>query len=198
MEIAGRKAKLSARHTMRFVGSKFVHLVPKYSVQPKGLERKTCFLLPMVAGRPARHLKAGRIMSGTISTEDLKGQVNKQQILIKGKGGAPKKRIRREVHVKVRLTTTERFLIESKARQAGMRISDWFREATLKAKVMARMNAEDRRVLHMLTGMANNLNQLTKLAHSSGMLTIAIRCRSLLTEIDQALKYFNSDDGKDT
>ena len=79
-----------------------------------------------------------------------------------------------------------------------MRISDWFREATLKAKVISRMTEEDRRVLHMLAGMANNLNQLTKLAHTSGLLTIAIRCGSLLTEIDQALKYLNSDDGKDT
>lgn len=137
-------------------------------------------------------------MSGTISTNGLKDQPNKQRTGAKGKGGAPKKRIRREVHVKVRLTTTERFLIESKARQAGMRISDWFREATLKAKVMTRMTTEDRRVLHMLAGMANNLNQLAKLAHTTGLLTIAIRCSSLLAEIDQALKYLNSDDGKDT
>jgi len=137
-------------------------------------------------------------MSGKILTNDLKDQPDNQRTGAKGKGGAPKKRIRRETHVKVRLTTTERFLIESKARQAGMRISDWFREATLKAKVMARMTEEDRRVLHMLTGMANNLNQLTRLAHTSGLLTIAIRCGALLAEIDQALKYLNSDDGKDT
>lgn len=137
-------------------------------------------------------------MSGKILTNDLKNQPDKQRTGAKDKGGAPKKRIRRETHVKVRLTTTERFLIESKARQAGMRISDWFREATLKAKVMARMTEEDRRVLHMLAGMANNLNQLTKLAHTGGLLTIAIRCGSLLTEIDQALKYLNSDDGKNT
>lgn len=137
-------------------------------------------------------------MISTISKSGQNDQLNKPKKSAKGRGGAPKKRIRREVHVKVRLKTTERFLIESKARQAGMRISDWVREATLKAKVVSRLTAEDRRVLHMLAGMANNLNQLTKLAHTSGMLTIAIRCGSLLEEIDQALKYLNSDDGKDT
>lgn len=135
-------------------------------------------------------------MSSTTSTGGLQNQTNKQRL--GAKGGAPKKRIRRETHVKVRLTKTERFLIESKAKQAGMRISDWFREATLKAKVMTRLTAEDRKVLHMLAGMANNLNQLTKLAHTSGLLTIAIKCGVLLAEIDQALKYLNSDDGKDT
>ena len=137
-------------------------------------------------------------MGNTISMNGLKEQANKQKVGAKGRGGAPKKRIRREAHVKVRLTATERFLIESKARQAGMKISDWFREATLKAKVVARMTVEDRRVLHMLAGMANNLNQLTKMAHTSGLLTIAIKCGALLTEIDQALKYLNSDDRQDT
>lgn len=79
-----------------------------------------------------------------------------------------------------------------------MRISDWFRAAALKAKVMTRITAEDRRVLHLLAGMANNLNQLTKLAHTSGIMGVAIRCGHLLTEIDQALKYLNSNDGKNT
>ncbi|MBT2561358.1 plasmid mobilization relaxosome protein MobC [Pedobacter sp. ISL-68] len=137
-------------------------------------------------------------MTSIISKTGLKDQINKSAQRPKHKGGAPKKRIRREVHVKVRLTTTERFLIESKARGAGMRISDWVREAILKAKVMTRLTTEDRRVLHLLAGMANNLNQLTKLAHTSGIMSIAIKCGHLLTEIDQTLKYLNSDDGKNT
>lgn len=135
-------------------------------------------------------------MSGNQSTDGLKDQPTKRRS--GAKGGAPKKRIRREAHVKVRLTNTERFLIESKAKEAGMLISDWFRQATLKAKIVPRITTEDRRVLHMLAGMANNLNQLTKLAHTSGLLTIAIKCSSLLEEIDQALKYLTSDDGKDS
>lgn len=137
-------------------------------------------------------------MISTTPKGGLIDQPDKKQAVTKGRGGAPKKRIRREVHVKVRLTTTERFLIESKARQAGMRISDWFREATLKAKVVARLTTEDRRVLHMLAGLANNLNQMTKLAHTEGILSIAVRCGSLLAEIDKALKYLNSNDGEDT
>ena len=116
----------------------------------------------------------------------------------KHKGGRPKVRVRRETHVKVRLTATERFLIAGKARDAGMRLSDWIRAAARAAKVVARLKPKDLQIMRMLTGMANNLNQLTKLAHRDGILTIAIKCGSLLIEIDQALKYFNSDDRQDT
>jgi hypothetical protein len=116
----------------------------------------------------------------------------------KHKGGRPKVRVRRETHVKVRLTATEHFLITGKAKDAGMRLSDWIRAAARAAKVVARLKPEDLQIMRMLTGLANNLNQLTKLAHRDGILTIATKCGNLLIEIDQALKYFNSDDWQDT
>ncbi len=116
----------------------------------------------------------------------------------KHKGGRPKVRVRRETHVKVRLTATERFLIAGKAKDASMRLSDWIRAAARAAKVVARLKPEDLQIMRMLAGLANNLNQLTKLAHKDGILTIAIKCGNLLIEIDQALKYFNSDDRQDT
>jgi hypothetical protein len=137
-------------------------------------------------------------MTSITSKNGLKEQTNKAGSSPKHKGGAPQKRIKRASGIRVRLTAAERFLIESKARQAGMRISDWFRAAALKAKVMTRITAEDRRALHLLAGMANNLNQLTKLAHTNGIIGIAIKCGHLLTEINQTIKYLNSDDGKDT
>lgn len=116
----------------------------------------------------------------------------------KHKGGRPKVKVRRETHVKVRLTATERFMISARAKDAGMRLSDWIRAAAKAAKVVARLKPEDLQIMRMLAGLANNLNQLTKLAHRDGILTIAIKCGSLLIEIDQALKYFNSDDRQDT
>jgi len=116
----------------------------------------------------------------------------------KHKGGRPKVKVRRETHVKVRMTATDRFMIAAKAKDAGMRLSDWIRAAARAAKVVARLKPEDLQIMRMLTGMANNLNQLTKLAHRDGILTIAIKCGNLLMEIDQALKYFNSDDRQDT
>ncbi|WP_426669442.1 plasmid mobilization protein [Mucilaginibacter sp. McL0603] len=116
----------------------------------------------------------------------------------KHKGGAPKKTIKREAFIMVRLTATERMFIAGKAKRAGMKLSDWFRAAAKNAKVMERLKPEDRRILHMLTGAANNLNQLTRLAHTGGILSIARKCNELLIEIDQALKYLNADDRQDT
>lgn len=116
----------------------------------------------------------------------------------KHKGGRPKVNVRRENHVKVRLTATERFMMAAKAKDASMRLSDWIRAAARTAKVVARITKEDAQVLRMLAGLANNLNQLTKLAHRDGILTIARKCDALLIEIDQALKYFNDHDRQDT
>ena len=116
----------------------------------------------------------------------------------KHKGGRPKVKVRRETHVKVRLTATERYMISARAKDAGMRLSDWIRAAAKAAKVVARLKPEDLQIMRMLAGLANNLNQLTKLAHRDGILTIANKCGNLLIEIDQALKYFNSDDRQDT
>jgi len=79
-----------------------------------------------------------------------------------------------------------------------MRISDWFRSAALKAKVIARLSAEEKQIHQVLAGMANNLNQLTKLAHVKGLLSVVRKCDTLLTEIDQVIKYLLSDDRKDT
>lgn len=137
-------------------------------------------------------------MTSTRSNPGLKDPINKSSERTRHKGGAPQKKVKRANGIRVRLTTSERFLIESKAKQAGIRISDWFRAAALKAKVVTRITAEDRRTLHLLTGMSNNLNQLTKLAHTSGIMSIAVRCGNLLIEIDQTLKYLNRDDGKDS
>ncbi len=90
----------------------------------------------------------------------------------KHKGGRPKVRVRRETHVKVRLTATEHFLITGKAKDAGMRLSDWIRAAARAAKVVARLKPEDLQIMRMLTGLATNLNQLTKIANRDGILTI--------------------------
>jgi len=112
----------------------------------------------------------------------------------KNKGGAPKKRVRRELIVRIRMTATERFQIDAKAKAAGMRSSTWIRTSAKSAKIVPRLTAEERRILWMLAGLANNLNQLTKLAHQLGLLTVVRDCNKLLKEIDITLKHLNNDD----
>ncbi|WP_299289353.1 plasmid mobilization relaxosome protein MobC [uncultured Mucilaginibacter sp.] len=116
----------------------------------------------------------------------------------KHKGGRPKLAVRREREMKIRLSNKEEFYIKMKAKQAGMQTSTWFRAAAQNAKIVPRLSVEDRGLLHMLTGIANNLNQLTKQANIGNLLIIARKCHELLGEIDNALKHFNRDDRQDT
>lgn len=75
-----------------------------------------------------------------------------------------------------------------------MRISDWFRRSAVRSKVSARLSIEDLKNLRTLSGMANNLNQLTRLAHSQGLFTVERKCRELLVSIDRILTMMNKDD----
>lgn len=112
----------------------------------------------------------------------------------KNKGGAPKKRVRRELVLRVRMTATERFQIDNKAKAAGMRSSSWIRASAKSAKITPRLTAEERRILWMLAELANNLNQLTKLAHQLSLMSVVRDCTAILTEIDRTLKQLNNHD----
>ncbi len=110
------------------------------------------------------------------------------------KRGRPKKAITRSGSLVVRLTPIERLAIAGRARDAGMRISDWFRQAAKNAVVKPRLSKEEAGYLRMLSGMANNLNQLTKLAHTAGLVSIMGNCRELLTAVEGLIKKIGSDD----
>jgi hypothetical protein len=112
----------------------------------------------------------------------------------KNKGGAPKKRVRRELIIRIRMTRAERFQIDTKAKEAGMRSSSWIRASARAAKIVPRLTADERRILWMLAELANNLNQLTKLAHQVGLLSVVRKCELLLKEIDETLKLIHKDD----
>jgi hypothetical protein len=113
---------------------------------------------------------------------------------LKSKGGAPKKKVRRESIMRIRMTAAERFLIVSKAKTAGMPPSSWIRAAAKSAKIVPRLTAEEGRILWMLSGLANNFNKVTKRAHQLGLLKVVRDCDSLLKEIDVIFKKLNNND----
>jgi len=112
----------------------------------------------------------------------------------KNKGGAPKKRVKRELIIRVRMTATERFQIETKANAAGMRSSTWIRASAKNAKIIPRLTVDERRILWMLAELSNNLNQLTKLAHQLGLLRVVRQCEQVIKEVDETFKKLNKDD----
>jgi hypothetical protein len=64
--------------------------------------------------------------------------------------------------------------------------------------VISRIKPEEMKELRNLSGLGNNLNQLTKLAHQAGIYRLAGRCHELLNAIAEALKKFNINDWEDT
>jgi hypothetical protein len=109
--------------------------------------------------------------------------------------GRPKKTIRRSDLLMVRLTPTERALIEGRAKNAGLKPSDWFRRAAKSAKVFPRFTTEESGWFRMLAGLSNNLNQLTHLAHVAGLFSLALKCQAVLRQIEALLSKINSHDG---
>jgi hypothetical protein len=125
-----------------------------------------------------------------------KETAQRQQSHERKKGGRPAKRVKRSHTLVVRVTDTERLLIAGKAREAGLSLSAWFRAAAKKAVVIARLRPEEAAALRMLTGMANNINQLARLAHREGLLSVQGKCRQALDQINHTLQQVGRDDRK--
>ncbi|ARS37573.1 plasmid mobilization protein [Pontibacter actiniarum] len=109
-------------------------------------------------------------------------------------GGRPAKKVKRNFTLVVRVTETERLLVAGKAREAGLSLSAWFRAAAKKTTVTARLRPEEMATLRMLSGLANNLNQLARLAHREGLLSVQGKCRQALDEINRTLHLVGRDD----
>jgi hypothetical protein len=114
----------------------------------------------------------------------------------KNKGGRPKAKVRRDKILRIRISVSELFIIRAKARDAGIRVSTWIRQASRSARIIPRWTAEQMQLLRTLSGIANNLNQLARQANSGKLLFLAQKCETVLDEIDQTLKYLSKDDGQ--
>ncbi len=125
----------------------------------------------------------------------MKGLTKEKDISRKNqKRGRPKKAITRSDLLVVRITPTEKMLIAAKARNGGVRISDWFRQSAKAAVIRPRLSKEEASFLMTLSGLANNLNQLTKLAHSGGLVSLAVDLRRLISEVETLMERIGSDD----
>ena len=68
------------------------------------------------------------------------------------------------------------------------------RRAAKSAKVFPRFTVEETSWFRMLAGLANNLNQLTRLSHVAGLFSLALKCQALLKQIEELLTKINSHD----
>ena len=109
------------------------------------------------------------------------------------KGGRPKKVIKREAATGVRFTKSEYFIVKQKASKAGMKITVYVRTMAVEGLVKARPHPVDKALEKQLSGMANNINQITKLAHQQGMLSALLFFEKLKEELHHILNKLRDD-----
>jgi hypothetical protein len=70
--------------------------------------------------------------------------------------------------VSLKMATAEYYSLKSKARLAGMTLSEYTRIAIRKSEVRQRLSPEQLGYVRQLSGMANNINQSARRANAAG------------------------------
>ena len=118
-------------------------------------------------------------------------------MMINKKTSKPKPRGRPQVSTLKRLTksVTVKFSkpdyekLRHRSKNANRTLAGYIRDAAFDARIVAKHSAEDAAVIRDVTGMANNLNQLTKLSHQTGF----YRTKNIVMEVLEKLKSIMSD-----
>jgi hypothetical protein len=110
---------------------------------------------------------------------------------IQHKNGRPKKAVRKEIVRSIRFSKTEYFIVKQNASKSGLKITVYIRQMAMHGKISPRLNEEERQIVRQLIGMANNLNQLTKMGHQEGFIISALmfeKYKNLVGELLEKLK----------
>ena len=113
------------------------------------------------------------------------------------KTNKPKPRGRPQVSTLKRLTksVTVKFskpdyeMLRRRSKNANRTLAEYIRDSAFDAQIVAKHSTEDATIIRNLTGMANNLNQLTKLSHQTGF----YRTKNVIMELLAKLKEVLSD-----
>lgn len=84
------------------------------------------------------------------------------------KGRPTKHESKLTTSINLKLTEEDYKSVKEKAEKLGMKPTQYAREMTLKGQVKNRFTLEELDLMRKLSGMTNNLNQLTKKAHTGG------------------------------
>lgn len=108
---------------------------------------------------------------------------NSNKIKPKGRPRASSfRKLSKSVTVKFSKPDYDRLCLRS--RQANRTLAEYIRDSTFNAQIVAKHSPEEIATMRSLVGMANNLNQLTKLSHQTGF----HRTKNILMELLEKLK----------
>jgi len=82
--------------------------------------------------------------------------------------GRPKQAVRQEKNIGFYLTHSQYAVVQRKAAQARVNISDYMRQVALQAEVRAKWTDEEREAVKVLIGISVNLHRAMEIASAQG------------------------------
>ena len=110
-------------------------------------------------------------------------------------GGRPvKKTLERQNRVvSTKLTKLQYYAVKRRAGEAGVKVSEYVRQAIITAEVVPRLNRQDADIIRKLAGEANNLNQLAHRANAGGFALVAVELVKLKNGIVEIINQLSDD-----
>ncbi len=116
---------------------------------------------------------------------------DKRKIKTRGRPKASSlRKLTKSVTVKFSKPDYERLLRRS--RQANRTLAEYIRDSAFDAQVVAKHSTEEATTMRKLVGMANNLNQLTKLSHQIGFYRTNEMITALLHKLKAIMQQYKS------
>ena len=115
----------------------------------------------------------------------------------RNKGGRPKKEAadKLKYRLTVKMATSDYYTLKGKARGAGISAGEFLRECMKSCHVKERLMPEHTDYVRKLCGMANNLNQLTKLSHQTGFYRTRLLIEGLLGKLKRIMDDYRPKGG---
>ena len=98
--------------------------------------------------------------------------------------------------VTVKFSKIDYEILRTRSRKANRRLAEYIRESALKSEVVQPHTEADLKEYRTLVGMANNLNQLTKMAHQDSIIYLYSPLDRLLGEITDVIRVYRQDTNK--
>jgi hypothetical protein len=103
--------------------------------------------------------------------------------------GRPKKQAaeKKGYKVSLKMATEEYYSLKSKARMAGITLSEYTRLAIRKSEIIQRLSPEQMGYIRQLSGMANNINQIARRANAAGYTDVHRDCQTKIAAMDNLI-----------
>lgn len=107
--------------------------------------------------------------------------------------GRPPKAVKQEKNIGFFVTLVQYAIIQHKATQAGVNISDYMRQMAIYGKVTPRWQPEERDQFKKLVAIANDIHEMVKVAKQEGLLHAMTHFEEYRSVMDEVIKYFRHD-----